>query len=104
MIAAPVGSLRRRAEAARDGIADDRVSVAEMESDRRRGSLPGETLASWGLALAVRSAGRMLERLRVGTPAVIGRIADGRVLLDLRTVEPEADLDLLAALRSSLRP
>ena len=29
--------------------------------------------------------------LRTGTPAVVGRLEDGRCLLDLRTVAPEDD-------------
>jgi L-seryl-tRNA(Ser) seleniumtransferase len=35
--------------------------------------------------------------LRTGTPAVVGRLENGRCLLDLRTVAPEADEALLAA-------
>jgi hypothetical protein len=33
---------------------------------------------------------------------VIGRIEDGRVVLDLRTIEPERDGELEAAVRSAL--
>jgi L-seryl-tRNA(Ser) seleniumtransferase len=35
--------------------------------------------------------------LRTGTPAVVGRLENGRCLLDLRTVAPEADEALVAA-------
>ena len=37
------------------------------------------------------------RRLRCGEPAVVGRIAEGRLLLDLRTVPPERDEDLVGA-------
>jgi L-seryl-tRNA(Ser) seleniumtransferase len=53
--------------------------------------------------LAVRSATRTLKALRIGTPAVIGRIEDDRVILDLRTVPSTADDGLLTAVRAVLR-
>ena len=37
------------------------------------------------------SPDRLLGRLRAGAPAVVGRIERGAVVLDLRTVEPDAD-------------
>ena len=37
------------------------------------------------------------ERLRLSSPPVIARIADGQVLLDLRTVNPDEEGDLLEA-------
>jgi L-seryl-tRNA(Ser) seleniumtransferase len=40
----------------------------------------------------------MEKALREGRPPVISRIAEGRVLLDLRTVEPSEEADLLSAL------
>jgi L-seryl-tRNA(Ser) seleniumtransferase len=55
------------------------------------GSLPGQTLASWAIAIDTRAPQRLLARLRAGVPAVIGRVVDDRVLLDLRTVEPADD-------------
>ncbi len=51
------------------------------------GGAPEVTLASWSLALP----GAYAERLRTGTPAVVGRVERGRLLLDLRCVPPEAD-------------
>jgi L-seryl-tRNA(Ser) seleniumtransferase len=40
--------------------------------------------------------------MRHGDPAVIGRIADGRVVLDLRTVDPGDDGRLASALARAL--
>jgi L-seryl-tRNA(Ser) seleniumtransferase len=102
MISASAGDLRRRAEAVHGTIASPLVSVVGLESTVGGGSLPGETLPSWGLALDVRGADRVLGRLRTGEPAVVGRIADSRVLLDLRTVEPGRDPDLVRAVVSVL--
>jgi L-seryl-tRNA(Ser) seleniumtransferase len=69
------------------------------------GTLPGETLQSFGLALAERSAAsanRMLDALRMGAPAVLGRIEGGRVVLDLRTVDPAADQELGRAIAAAM--
>jgi L-seryl-tRNA(Ser) seleniumtransferase len=41
----------------------------------------------------------LLQVLRQLDPAVIGRISEDRVLLDLRTVEPEFDATLVSLLQ-----
>ena len=87
MIAASPDALRDRAErlAAALGRAVD-VSVVELRSTVGGGSLPGETLPSWGVALAGRSPDRVVAALRRGTPCVMARVHERRVVLDLRTV------------------
>jgi L-seryl-tRNA(Ser) seleniumtransferase len=42
------------------------------------------------------------RRLRTGEPPVVGRIERGLLLLDPRTVLPEEEAGLLAALRRAL--
>jgi L-seryl-tRNA(Ser) seleniumtransferase len=98
MIAADPAGLRIRAIRLAGELADDRVRVIELLATVGGGSLPGETLPSFGLSLRAGPADRVLARLRQGQPAVIGRIADGAVLLDLRTVAPSHDDRLRAAL------
>ena len=44
---------------------------------------------------------RLLRRLRLGDPAVVGYLRAGRLLLDLRTVAPEDDAALVAAVRAA---
>jgi L-seryl-tRNA(Ser) seleniumtransferase len=44
-----------------------------------------------------------MEALREGDPPVIGRISDGRVLLDPRTLAEEELPQLSAAVRAALR-
>jgi L-seryl-tRNA(Ser) seleniumtransferase len=56
------------------------------------GGAPGVQLAGWALALPADLA----VRLRCGDPAVVGRVEDGCLLLDLRAIPPEHD-DVLAA-------
>jgi L-seryl-tRNA(Ser) seleniumtransferase len=57
------------------------------------GGAPGVDLPSAAVSLPVSYA----VPLRMGTPAVVGRLEDGRCLLDLRTVAPDDDELLLAA-------
>jgi len=69
------------------------------------GSLPGETLPTWVLALSCEGdAGgpeRVMRRLREADPPVIARIEDDRVILDPRTVMPEEEEALVTALRDA---
>jgi L-seryl-tRNA(Ser) seleniumtransferase len=90
MIATSVDDLRARAVSLVEALGD-RVEAVDVRSTVGGGSLPGETLPSIGLALTGGSATKRLSALRRGTPSVIGRIEDDRVVLDLRTVPPEAD-------------
>jgi L-seryl-tRNA(Ser) seleniumtransferase len=97
MIAAIPEDLRRRAsELAR--IMGERAEVVATAATVGGGSLPGETLPSFGVALGGRSADRMLAALRRGSPSIVGRIESGRVILDLRTVDPGLDNELGAAI------
>jgi L-seryl-tRNA(Ser) seleniumtransferase len=57
------------------------------------GSHPTRELESWAVALDG-PAEALAAALRHGTPPVLGRIVDDRVLLDLRTVPPAGDEQL----------
>jgi L-seryl-tRNA(Ser) seleniumtransferase len=100
MIAAPVDALERRAAALAAALtARGRAArVASFESAVGGGSLPGETLPSAGVRITVDAPNALAARLRRGEPPVVARIAEGELLLDLRTVQPEEDAALLAAL------
>jgi L-seryl-tRNA(Ser) seleniumtransferase len=97
-ISTPVEALEERAQRLAN-VSGSRA--VEVESTVGGGSLPGQTLRSWGVAIGG-DPERTIRRLRSGTPTVIGRIVDGAVVLDLRTVEPEADAALAEALRAAL--
>ena len=101
MIAAPLAGVQARANAVARAIGADADAV-DLEATVGGGSLPGETLPSAGVGLSARSATRLLAALRAGQPAVIGRIEDGRVVLDLRTVDPGADASVAAAVTAAL--
>lgn len=106
MIAAAPEQLRARAEtlAARLQAAGIATEIVACQSAVGGGSLPGETLPSVALALALpvasnnarpHSPDALARALRLGNPGVVARIADERLLFDLRTVLPEQD-DTLA--------
>jgi len=60
------------------------------------GAFPTVEIPSRAIAIQADAAG-FEERLRHGEPAVIGRIADGRLLLDMRSVIPHEDATLTTA-------
>jgi L-seryl-tRNA(Ser) seleniumtransferase len=98
MIAATVDGLRSRAEALATRTGGRAI---EVRSTVGGGSLPGETLPSWAVALDGRSAAKQLAALRRGTPSVVARIEAGSVVLDLRTVDPSRDPDLALAIEAA---
>ncbi len=99
-IGTPVYRLGSRAAAITDVVAG--ATVGEVASTVGGGSLPGETLPSRAVVVASTSPDRLLARLRAGSPAVVGRIADDAVVLDLRTVDPEDDEALARALTAAI--
>ncbi len=110
MIATPPDALAARCEQWRATLSRLHIPIDVQESAATvgGGSLPGEMLPSFALTLteqSVRAAGGNLQdfarRLRRGTPPVIGRIEDGRFWLDARTVAPEADEALVAAVAAA---
>jgi L-seryl-tRNA(Ser) seleniumtransferase len=63
------------------------------------GSLPEESLPTTLIALPGASSEALAAKLRTGYPAVLARVQDDRVVLDLRTVLPGQEEALLARLR-----
>jgi L-seryl-tRNA(Ser) seleniumtransferase len=100
----PELEARARAWLARlPAMAGALAGVEPGESTIGGGSLPGETLPTHVLALRgtrrpASWAAATATALRAGTPPVVARIDDDRVLLDPRTVLPEQDEALMAAL------
>lgn len=66
----------------------DADRIVEANAYLGGGSAPETPVA--GTALSLDGGEALLERLRTGTPAVVGYLRDGRAMLDLRTVS-EAD-------------
>ena len=73
---------------------------ADVEPSRASvggGAFPTAEIASSAVVLKG-DAQQIEERLRLGDPAVIGRIAEGKLLLDLRSVLPREDAALAKAI------
>jgi L-seryl-tRNA(Ser) seleniumtransferase len=99
MISMPITALEARAAAWAAELCAHGVSatVAAATSTVGGGSLPGEVLPTRALALAHPTPDRLAAALRQSNPPVIGRIAEDRLLLDPRTVGPDADEALVRA-------
>ncbi|HTU69339.1 MAG TPA: L-seryl-tRNA(Sec) selenium transferase [Candidatus Baltobacteraceae bacterium] len=89
MLALSLESLRARA--ARIAATVPALDVVETEGRVGGGSLPHARIASIGLARRSERPDALAARLRAGNPPVVARIDGERVVLDLRTVEPEHD-------------
>ena len=68
------------------------------------GSLPDRALptAVVELTAAGISDAEFARRLRIGDPAVLGRIQGGSLLLDVRTIFPEQEQAVIAAVRTAV--
>ncbi len=66
------------------------------------GSVPNQSLPTWCIAVqpAQGSVSTLARKLRNGTPAVVGRTKQDRLLIDLRSVFPREDIDLVEAFTS----
>jgi L-seryl-tRNA(Ser) seleniumtransferase len=101
MISQMPENIRARAESWKRELGCGEVLAAE--STVGGGSLPGESLPTFVLSLPVKSPDKFLAKLRKHTPPVIARTENDRILLDPRTVLPEQDSILLAALAALVR-
>ncbi|EYF02242.1 L-seryl-tRNA(Sec) selenium transferase [Chondromyces apiculatus] len=103
MLKATPEALRARAEGWREalGARGIAVEVVMLEGAVGGGALAEAALPSAGIAFGGEDGKEDVEevaaRLRAGEPAVVGRVQEGRVLLDARTVLPGEEEALLAA-------
>ena len=103
MIQVPLEALRQRAEQIIGRLPGLAASIAECKSQIGGGTLPRSALPSIAIQLAPQKlrVTDLAARLRQGTPPVAGTIAGGKLHLDLRTVLPEEDEELAAAVRAA---
>lgn len=105
MIGIPELALKKRARAWKARIGE-RASVERGQSTIGGGSLPGETLPTWVVALSCHDMTGgpegIAQKLRMASPPVVGRIQDDRLLLDPRTVLHEEEPHLIEAVKAAL--
>ncbi len=87
-------ALNRRLRSVAKAIGAD---VVEAEAYVGGGAAPEQPIQ--GEALALPGSTILLETLRLGDPPVVGYIRGGRLILDLRTVDPQDDAILIDAVR-----
>jgi L-seryl-tRNA(Ser) seleniumtransferase len=112
MIAAGSSELHARAARWQAHLHQHAIAAALWQGDSAvgGGSLPGETLPTWLLAIPCTAtelennagAAAVAARLRLGTPAVVCRIQKDHLVFDARTVLPGQEQALLAALVAQL--
>lgn len=100
MIRLSPGEIHQRADRLLRQWDHPDAELIEGESLIGGGSTPEQPLKTWLIAVSG-DAVRRERRLRQSTPPVIARIENDRLVIDLRTVAPDEEGGLLAALRSS---
>ncbi|TFH27133.1 MAG: L-seryl-tRNA(Sec) selenium transferase, partial [Myxococcales bacterium] len=107
MLTATVEDLHRRAECIIDElnsrVAGFSANIVASTAHVGGGSLAGQGLDSVAISLRCDRASdeELARRLRTGTPAVVGRLQGGCVLVDMRAVLPRQDEDLVVALAAT---
>ena len=94
--------VHQRAEGIRSKLDKKTFKLVECSSTPGGGSLPGKAIPSWGILLQLtdRDEDQILAQLRRSKPPVIGRIIDGSVIIDCRTVLPHQENLLVSALKA----
>ncbi|HUC25520.1 MAG TPA: L-seryl-tRNA(Sec) selenium transferase [Streptosporangiaceae bacterium] len=105
-LAAGEAQLAERASRIADALAAAGIDARAQPSDAAvgGGGAPGVTLPSAAVSLPASFAAELRTGAAVRrgtTPAVVGRIEDGRLLLDLRAVSPADDERLIAAVATA---
>ena len=104
MLTATPGDVRRRAQAVADQLRgahpELQLTVVDGASAVGGGAAPAVEVPTALLAVVHPRVGpdRLAAALRAGRPAVLARVADGRLVLDMRTVLPGEEPALLEAL------
>jgi L-seryl-tRNA(Ser) seleniumtransferase len=108
LLATSLENLRQRAERLAPQLAAAGVATVEVmacQSHVLGTSLTTQAVPTVCLALTpmARTAEQFAAALRTGNPAVVGRVHEGKLLLDLRSVQPRDDMQLVAAVEA-LKP
>jgi L-seryl-tRNA(Ser) seleniumtransferase len=108
MLTTPAAELKERCERLADRLRGTAgLAAVEVRQDVAYvggGSLPDQALPTFVVALTAAnvSDSEFAARLRTGAPAVVGRVQDGKVLLDLRTVFERQEDELVEAVRRAV--
>ena len=95
--------IGKRAEAVAKKLQSSKLSVEMLDGESviGGGAAPSAVLPTRLLAMTCEemSADKLSDRLRASDVPIVARVEEGRVLLDLRTVFPEQDEEVVQALK-----
>jgi L-seryl-tRNA(Ser) seleniumtransferase len=108
LLSTPLAVLQERAET----IAGQLQGLAGLESAEPLldttylggGSVPTQKIETWSVVITPgeTAVDLLARRLRNGSPAIMGRVHQGRLVLDLRSVFPDQDIPLTEGLHQAL--
>ena len=105
MLSMPTENLKMRAEKLAS-LLSPVASVKSCEAIEEQamlggGSLPAQKIPTWCISIAPNgSVDSLTAKLRAGSPAILGRVNKDRLLLDMRTVSPGEDLEVVKVFES----
>lgn len=107
MLTTPLAELRQRTNSFATRLQSLPNLTVEVRDDVAYvggGSLPDVSVPTTVIALSATHFGEteLAARLRMGSPAVMGRVQDGKLLLDLRAVFARHEDDLFDAIQSAV--
>jgi len=91
----PAEVTKQNAELVIQKLGDKRASLVECQTEVGGGTMPGQNLPSYGIALSTKNPNLLANALRNSTPAVFSIIRGGSVVLDLRTIEEKQEIPVL---------
>jgi L-seryl-tRNA(Ser) seleniumtransferase len=106
MVSAELEDLHRRADKLAIIIPSSNlysVKVIQTKSTIGGGSLPGETMDSYGIQMKVNNPEKFARKIRTGITPVIPRIEKDAVIFDLRTILKNEDEALIASITHTLQ-
>jgi len=100
MIRQSADEIRARAERLLPALRGIDAQLIAGESVIGGGATPERSIPTWLIAIQCADETAALRKLRAHQPPVIARIEEKRLLIDLRTVFPEEEAELTAALQA----
>jgi L-seryl-tRNA(Ser) seleniumtransferase len=108
-LAMPLAELKNRAERVAAALASalgaGEIEVIASDGYLGGGAIPTQRLRTWCVALQPRAVrlDELARRLREGEPAILSRVQNNQLIVDLRTVPPRLDAVIATAIENALR-
>jgi L-seryl-tRNA(Ser) seleniumtransferase len=100
LIRQSAAEIRERSDRLLASLPGLKAEVTPGESVIGGGATPEQSIPTCLIAITCADEGAAQRKLRANDPPVIARVEEKRLLLDLRTVLPEEETELAAALQA----